>query len=106
MVGIEQLKRRLKPVEAAAARRQGADTDINRLIDEHLRQMLETLEQGEEYDTAGDEDLVWLWTEIKKIWPPVAGRREPGGGTVGQCTRDSNRDIARQCETAGRPPVV
>jgi len=18
---------------------------------------------------AGDEDLVWLWTEIKKIWP-------------------------------------
>ena len=61
MVGIEQLKRRLKPVEAAVARRQGADTDINRLIDEHLRQMLETLERGEEYDTAGDE-------------PPFGGR--------------------------------
>ena len=89
MVGIEQLKRRLKPVEAAVARRQGADTDINRLIDEHLRQMLETLEQGEEYDTAGDEDLVWLWTEIKKIWPllpdvvsPAAGQWDNARGTA------------------------
>jgi len=26
------------------------------------------------------------------------------GGTVGQCTRDSNRDIARHCKTAGRSP--
>jgi hypothetical protein len=35
----------------------------------------------------------------------IGRRSTPGGGTVGQCTRDSNRDIARQCETVRYSPT-
>ncbi len=44
----------------------------------------------------GEEELTYEWYR-----EAVYSRR----GTVGQCTRDSNRDIARQCETAGRSPL-
>ncbi|MDY0237193.1 MAG: hypothetical protein RBR71_14305 [Gudongella sp.] len=67
MVGTEQLKRRLAAVEDTVGRR-SADIDVARIIDERTAAMLAALEHGEEYDTSGDEDLIWLWTEIKKVW--------------------------------------
>ena len=44
----------------------------------------------------GEEELTYEWYR-----EAVYSRRR---GTVGQCTRDSNRAIARQCETAGVSP--
>ena len=43
----------------------------------------------------GEEELTYEW-----YWEAVYSRR----GTVGQCMRDSNRAIARHCETVRYSP--
>ena len=54
---------------------------------------------GEAAGTSGD-----LRPATRRDIAPHRATSKTGGGTVGQCTRDSNRAIARHCETVRYSP--
>lgn len=77
MTNIEQLRKRLAAVET----KQPDDSDRERRfskIEKWVGPMLEAMEKGEVFDTGGDEDLIFLWREIGKVYHLLPQIHIPG----------------------------